>query len=94
MRSMRPESLSYKDLDGENKDWRKVIAISDQLIKDDLPKNQPQAWASEWVDLKNHKLSPVKTKAINREEWFKRIYISTVFIIGFLSGLDPQKLKL
>lgn len=89
---LRPDRSNIKDSKGPNKDWRKVTAIAAQLKKDNLPESQPQSWAEEWIELKRTMLSPGKTEQINRDEWLKRINLATIFIIGFLSGLDPEKL--
>jgi hypothetical protein len=90
---LRPDRSNIKESKGLNKDWRKVIAIADQLKRDDLPEYQPQSWAEEWSNLKNKKLSPGKTERIDRDEWFTRIHLATIFIIGFLSGLDSKKIR-
>jgi hypothetical protein len=90
---LRPIRSNIRDVEGPNKDWRKIKAIADQLKRDGVPKGQIQSWARDWQSLKKGLLSPAKTEKIDREEWRNRINKATIFVIGFLSGLDPDKLR-
>jgi hypothetical protein len=90
---LRPTRSNIGDVRGQNKDCRKVVAIGSQLGRDAIQEEQIQSWARDWWSLKKQMLSPAKTEPIDREKWIRRINQATVFLIGFLSGLDPKKLR-
>jgi hypothetical protein len=91
--NQRPNKTNIPDVENQNKDWRKINAIAEQLKQDSIPDSQISYWAGEWTTLKKNLLSPAKTERIDRDEWAKRINRSTIFLIGFLSGLDSTKLR-
>lgn len=90
---LRLQRTNLENADGESKDWRKVITVASQLRKEGITDSEIQSLARDWVNLKKEDLSPAKTESISREEWAKRINKATVFLAGFLSALDPAKLR-
>ena len=89
----RPARTNLPAVKGQNKDWRKVHAIAEQLKKDSIPDSQVASWAQEWSTLKDRSLSPAKTEPVHRDEWARRINTATIFLNGFLSGIDTTKLR-
>jgi hypothetical protein len=89
---MRPIRTNIGNVQGQNKDWRKIVAIAIQLKKDEIPESIFQSWARDWSNLKSQLLSPAKTERIDRAEWGRRISKATRFVIAFLSGLDAGKI--
>lgn len=90
---LRPQRSNLENAEGESKDWRKVTTVASQLQKEGITDSEIQSLARDWVNLKKKDLSPSKTEIIGREEWTKRINKATVFLISFLSSLDPAKLR-
>ncbi|MGA2111759.1 MAG: hypothetical protein ABSG98_06365 [Anaerolineales bacterium] len=90
---LRPTRSNLVAAEGQNKDWRKVAAIADQLRKDFVTPEQIQSWARDWCFLKRSTLSPSKTEPINRSTWERRINEATIFLASLMSGLDPAKLR-
>lgn len=78
--------------DGPNKPYRKVAVISRELALDEVEESQRQKWAQDWVRLLDE-LSGGKKEAIERDELRRLVNKATLFVIGFLSGLDPNKLS-
>ena len=78
--------------EGKNTDWRKLYAVSMNLKHFEIPDNQVQGWANEWMALKKV-LSEGKGDAITRDEWRRVIRKATLFLIGFLTAINPTNLK-
>lgn len=74
-------------------EWAKIVSIGKQLKRDGLPKSIVNSWAAQWTNALKTYLSPAKEEDISREEWRRRLARSTLFLNGFLGGLDPSKLK-
>jgi len=71
----------------------KIVSIGRQLKRDDLPDSIVNSWASQWTRALQTYLSPAKEEDISRDEWLRRLVRSTLFLKGFLHGIDPSKLK-
>jgi hypothetical protein len=75
------------------KEWDKIISIGMQLKYDSIPRTQVSAWAYQWTSRLRYDLSPSKKEDITRDEWRIRLVRATLFLKGFLSGIDPSKLR-
>ena len=75
------------------KEWDKIISIGNRLSYSTISQQQIQYWAGIWVGELKNSLSPAKEEDISRNEWTKRITKSTLFLKGFLSCIDPAKLR-
>jgi len=73
--------------------WAKIVSIGKQLKRDSLPDAIVNSWASQWTYALQTSLSPSKEQDISRDEWRRRLTSSTLFLNGFLSGIDPLKFK-
>jgi len=71
----------------------KIVSIGRQLKRDGLPDTIVNSWASQWTHALQTYLSPAKEEDISRDEWRRRLVRSTLFLKGFLDGIDPSKLK-
>jgi hypothetical protein len=89
---IRPERSNIGDVPGRNKDWRKIIAISEQLKRDEINEDLIHSWARDWTNLKDQ-LSSAKIDPLNRTQWSQLIQKATLFIINLLSGLDENKIN-
>jgi hypothetical protein len=89
---LRPNRVNIGDVEGKNKDWRKIIAISADLKKGNIPDQIVQSWARDWSNLKDD-LSYAKIDPLDRSEWARLLNKATLFVISFFSGLDPEKLR-
>jgi hypothetical protein len=74
-------------------EWDKIIPIGSQLKVESIPKERVKTWAVQWGTLLNYDLSPSKSHRLTREELRTRIVRSTLYLKGFLPGLDPSKLR-
>ena len=74
-------------------EWSKIVSIGRQLKRDGLPDTIVPSWASQWTHALQTYLSPAKEEDIPRDEWRQRLVRSTVFLKGFLGGIDPSKLR-
>lgn len=84
---MRPKQEKTKN------EWSKIESIGRQLKRNSLPDEIITSWANQWKYYLQKYLSPAKEDDISRDEWRRRLVSSTLFLKGFLSGLDPAKLK-
>jgi hypothetical protein len=71
----------------------KIISIGMNLRKNSITESQVNEWADEWHRLDNEDLSTSKNRPITREEWTSRITRATLFLDGFLDGLDRDKFR-
>jgi len=71
----------------------KIVSIGRQLKRDGLPDIIVNSWAFQWTCALQTYLSPAKEEDISRDEWRRRLARSTLFLKGFLGGLDPSKLR-
>lgn len=75
------------------KEWSKIVSIGRQLKRVGLPDTIVNSWASQWTNALQTYLSPAKEEDISRDEWRRRLVRSTLFLKGFLEGIDPSRLK-
>lgn len=71
----------------------KIISIGTQLKYETLPTEIISSWANQWTNILKSKLSPSKEEEISRDEWRRRLISATLFLKGFISGIDPSKFK-
>jgi hypothetical protein len=74
-------------------EWSKIVSIGHQLKKDSLPGKIVNSWAAQWTNALQTYLSPSKEVDISRDEWRNRLTRSTLFLRGFLGGIDLSKMK-
>lgn len=74
-------------------EWNKIASIGRQLKRDGLPDTIVDSWAYQWTYALKTYLSTAKEDDISRDEWRRRLVRSTLFLKGFLGGIDPAKLK-
>ena len=86
------QARPIKERTGKNQ-RRKVISIASQLKTDSVPKDVVLEWADEWHDLNSGDLSGAKRRDISRDEWQRHLRRGTLFLHGFLKGLDPAKFR-
>lgn len=82
------------DQEKAKNEWMKIVSIGQQLKRDSLDESIIDSWASQWTHALGTYLSPSKEEDITREEWRQRLVRSTLFLKGFLGGLDFTKFKL
>jgi hypothetical protein len=75
------------------KNWSKIESIGRQLKKEEVDPAEIQSWARQYRELVHTILSPAKQADLSREEWEVRLQQATLFLEGFLKGLDPSKFK-
>lgn len=75
------------------KEWGKIVSIGNQLKRDDLLASVVNSWAAQWTHALQTYLSPAKEEDLDRDEWRRRLVRSTLFLKGFLGGIDPSKLR-
>jgi len=73
--------------------WEKIVSIGGQLKKDSVPDALVQTWAYQWKTLLRKYLHPSKQQELSRADWQTRLQQSTLFLRGFLGGLDPSKFR-
>lgn len=76
-----------------SREWDKVQSVGNQLKRGGIPKTQVDSWAFQWTSQLQYALSPAKQEAISREEWRTRLVRGTLFLRGFLGGIDPANLR-
>lgn len=74
-------------------EWGKVVSIGAQLKRNGLPPAIVNSWAFQWTNTLQNDLSPAKDEEITRDEWRQRLVRSTLFLKGFLAGIDPSKIR-
>lgn len=72
----------------------KILSIGTQLKIDAIQLENIRSWAHQWEELLGKDLSSAKDQAMPREEWRRRLQRATLFLRAFLTGLDPQKMRL
>jgi hypothetical protein len=70
----------------------KILSIAAHLKWNTIPQETVESWVQQWIDL-GDLLSPAKEKDISREDWHFRLRQATLFLRGFLGGLDPDKVN-
>ncbi|NMB56118.1 MAG: hypothetical protein GYA15_15615 [Leptolinea sp.] len=73
-------------------DKNKISSIGKQMKKDIISDIVIQQWADLWHDIKDRDLSSSKDRIISRDDWGEKLNRATLFLHGFLTGLDPTKL--
>jgi hypothetical protein len=79
--------------DKTRSEWNKIISIGSQLKYDTIPDAKVRVWAVQWNNLLNKYLSPSKKQDISRDDWWVRLNQSTLFLKGFLGGINPNRFK-
>jgi hypothetical protein len=74
-------------------EWTKIVSIGKQLKRTGLHDSIVNSWAFQWTTALKTYLSPAKEEDISRDDWRNHLVRSTLFLKGFLGGIDPLKLK-
>jgi hypothetical protein len=85
--------LKRRPIQEETKTPRaKILSIGVHLKRDMIPQDAVESWAQQWGDLLDY-LSTAKEQDMSREVWHLRLQQATLFLKGFLGGLDPEKVN-
>jgi hypothetical protein len=70
----------------------KILSIGTHLRRNSIPQEMAESWAQQWNELLDY-LSPAKEQDMSREEWRFKLKQASLFLKGFLGGLDPKKVN-